>query len=275
MRDPRSPPAGSSRSGTAISAVSPRKSTRARSPSRWIGDGLEVVRLAEVARERVGDERAHRPGVGGDDGERVVRRPRGSPASSGGRRPPAARSRAAAWSATARSGRRRTTWTRAEARRGRPASRAAPRAACRALRVLAEHLGLLAHLAAGGDREVGEAALGARAVDRRRRRPELLGEHLGGHARAHARRVQQRSARRAPRPPARPPPRAPGRARGRTARGRPRSRHVSPWRRSRISGIRRRIAERSARGDAARCTASSRCGGARSRPSRSAAAGAT
>ena len=65
---------------------------------------------------------------------------------------------------------------------GEPAGQLVERAALG--RVLAEHLGLLAHLPAGGHREVGEPALGAR------RRAELVGQHLGGQPRAHARRVQ-------------------------------------------------------------------------------------
>ena len=58
--------------------------------------------------------------------------------------------------------------------------------------VLAEHLGLLADLAAGGDREVGEAALGRGPSTVHAGAREVLREHLRGHARAHARRVQQR-----------------------------------------------------------------------------------
>ena len=51
-------------------------------------------------------------------------------------------------------------------------------------RVLAEHLGLLAHVAAGRHREVREARVGARGG------AELLGQDLGGQPRAHARGVQ-------------------------------------------------------------------------------------
>ena len=92
------------------------------------GDRLEVVRLAEVAGERVrasariGPEWAATtvspsPGAGG------------CPASSAGPRPPAARSPAAASVARTRSDRRRTR-ARGGSARCRRASRAAPRAAC-------------------------------------------------------------------------------------------------------------------------------------------------
>ena len=129
------------------------------------GDRLEVLGLAEVARERVGDERAHRAGVGGDDGERRVRRARRiarqwrRTATAGGSKPS---SGVVIHSAI---GSPPPTCTRAEAGEvGQPAGELLERRAG-GVGVLAEHLGLLAHLAAGGDREVGEAALGARAVD--------------------------------------------------------------------------------------------------------------
>ncbi len=155
--------AGSAVSGTAIVAASPRKSTRARSPSRWIADRLEVVRLAQVAPERMGDERPHRPRVGGDDGQRGFLRDDRAPVPADGdrrrlepeqRRLQPQLDRIAAGHVDA-----------PEAREvGQPARQLARRRVA-GVGVFAEHLGLLAYLAAGGDREVGEAALGARAGD--------------------------------------------------------------------------------------------------------------
>ena len=180
---------------TAISAALRRGSRRARaSPSRWMATASRLSGSPRSRAEGVGDERAHRAGVGGDDGERRRRPPRRSPASSGGRRRPAARSRAAAWSARTRSGRRRTRgpWRK----RARSASQPGQLLERPALaRVLAEHLGLLAHLAAGGHREVREARRsGARGRRRAARRAPRRSAARGRSARA------ARARRRAPRP---------------------------------------------------------------------------
>ncbi len=176
-------------SGTAIAAASPRKSTRARSTFEMDRDRLEVVRLAEVAPERVGDERAHRARVRGDDGELGVLCDERAPvAADDDRRRLEAEQR-----------RLEPQLDRIAARLvdapepcevGEPAGQLGRRRVA-GVGVLAEHLGLLAHLAAGRDGEVGEPALGLRARDLHAGGGEVGGEHLGGHLRAHAGGVQQ------------------------------------------------------------------------------------